>query len=92
MTEIRQSKVVRRRQLKLQTINIGVLPATSPLIGYQVAVQATSTPRQTTMIVRNRGPLIDPHWDAHPVGFEELLLAYMADSEPAVARPLRAVG
>ena len=57
-----------------------------------VVVQATSTPRQTTMIVRTRGPLIDPHWEAHPVGFEELLLAYMADSDPAVAHPLRAVG
>jgi ABC-2 type transport system ATP-binding protein len=57
-----------------------------------VVVQTISTQRQITMIVRTNGPLVDPRWDAHPVGFEELLLAYMADGEPALAHPLRAVG
>ena len=40
-------------------------------------VQATRTPRQTTLLVRLNGPVIDPAFQASDVGLEELVLAYM---------------
>jgi len=50
-------------------------------------VETTTTARQTTLVVRRRGPLLDPHWDIHPIGLEELILAYMANTtaRPSVA-------
>ncbi len=40
-------------------------------------VQATRTARQTTLLVRLNGPVIDPAFEASDVGLEELVLAYM---------------
>jgi ABC-2 type transport system ATP-binding protein len=40
-------------------------------------VQVTRTPRQTTMLVRLNGPVVDPAFQASDVGLEELVLAYM---------------
>jgi ABC-2 type transport system ATP-binding protein len=55
-------------------------------------VQATRTPRQTTMLVRLNGPVADPAFEASDVSLEELVLAYLgADAPPALA-PLTAVG
>jgi ABC-2 type transport system ATP-binding protein len=54
-------------------------------------VQATRTPRQTTLLVRGTGPLIDPAFEASDVSLEELVLAYMDASTPAYSR-LRAAG
>jgi ABC-2 type transport system ATP-binding protein len=44
----------------------------------QHVVQVSHTPRQTTMLVRTRGSVLDPHWTAAPVGLEEIVLAYMS--------------
>jgi len=41
-------------------------------------VQAVCTARQTTLLVRLNGPVIDPAWEATDVGLEELVLAYMS--------------
>ena len=60
-------------------------------------VQATRTPRQTTLLVRLNGPVIDPAFQTSDVGLEELVLAYMGqpgmeqDAGPALAH-LTAVG
>ena len=40
-------------------------------------VQAVRTPRQTTLLIRRNGPVIDPAFQATDVGLEELVLAYM---------------
>ncbi len=45
-------------------------------------VQVTRTPRQTTMLVRLNGPVIDPGWVASDVGLEELVLGYMGQDAP----------
>ena len=55
-------------------------------------VEITDTPRETTMLVRLRGPLLDPTWEVHPVGLEELILAYMSKTAPPPGRGLHAVG
>jgi ABC-2 type transport system ATP-binding protein len=40
-------------------------------------VQAVRTPRQTTLLIRGNGPVIDPAFEASDVGLEELVLGYM---------------
>jgi ABC-2 type transport system ATP-binding protein len=55
-------------------------------------VQATHTARQSTLLIRVRGPVADPAWEAADVGLEELVLAYLGqqglgqDAPPAPAR------
>ena len=44
-------------------------------------VSARLTERQAVLLVRQRGPIIDPAWTVRPVALEELVLAYM--NEPA---------
>jgi ABC-2 type transport system ATP-binding protein len=59
-------------------------------------VQVTRTARQTTMLVRLNGPVIDPAFQASDVGLEELVLAYMGehsigqDARPALAHLTKA--
>jgi ABC-2 type transport system ATP-binding protein len=44
--------------------------------------------RQSTLLVRNDGPIVDPTWAVDHVGLEELLLAYMAPGRvPAPTEP-----
>jgi ABC-2 type transport system ATP-binding protein len=53
-------------------------------------VQVTRTPRQTTLLVRLNGPVIDPAFQASDVSLEELVLAYMGqDAPPGLAHPTR---
>jgi ABC-2 type transport system ATP-binding protein len=46
-------------------------------------VQAVATARLSTMLVRLRGPVIDPAYQAEDVAFEELVLAYLGADEAA---------
>lgn len=57
----------------------------------QVAVRASHTDRQTTVLVRTTAPILDPAWAVSDVGLEDLVLAYMAGSAPALAHPRLAV-
>jgi len=55
-------------------------------------VQITRTPRQTTMLVRLNGPVIDPAFQASDVGLEELVLAYMGqygEDQPGTGQDAR---
>jgi ABC-2 type transport system ATP-binding protein len=53
-------------------------------------VQVTQTPRQTTLLVRLNGPVIDPGFEASDVSLEEVVLGYMG--APPSAEPLTTVG
>jgi ABC-2 type transport system ATP-binding protein len=58
----------------------------------QVVVRASHTDRQTTVLVRTAGPILDPTWVATDVGLEDLVLAYMASIAPTQRpTPLAAV-
>jgi ABC-2 type transport system ATP-binding protein len=47
-------------------------------------VQAVRTARQTTLLIRRNGPVIDPAFETADVGLEELVLGYMGqDAAPA---------
>ncbi len=55
-------------------------------------MQATRTPRQTTLLVRLNGPVVDPAFEASEVGLEELVLAYMGEDAPPGLAHLTTVG
>jgi ABC-2 type transport system ATP-binding protein len=41
-------------------------------------IDASHTERQTTLIVRSDGPVVDPVWTIEPTSLEDVVLAYMA--------------
>jgi ABC-2 type transport system ATP-binding protein len=53
-------------------------PATLPE-GLQV-ISASHTDRQTTLLVRTPGAVLDPAWTVSQVGLEDLVLAYMSQA------------
>jgi ABC-2 type transport system ATP-binding protein len=55
-------------------------PATLPA-GQQV-ISASHTDRQTTLLVRSTGPVLDPAWTVSEVGLEDLVLAYLQQARP----------
>jgi ABC-2 type transport system ATP-binding protein len=44
----------------------------------QQVIAASHTDRQTTVLVRHDGPILDPAWTVSELGLEDLVLAYMA--------------
>jgi ABC-2 type transport system ATP-binding protein len=43
----------------------------------QVVIEGSHADKQTTLLVRADGPILDPTWTATPVSLEDLVLAYM---------------
>jgi ABC-2 type transport system ATP-binding protein len=54
-------------------------PATLP--ANQYVVEASHTDRQSTLLVRSDGPILDPAWTIEPVSLEDLVLAYMGQGK-----------
>ena len=59
--------------------------------GFDV-VKATHTANQTRLLVRLHSHVIDPAWEVHEVGLEEVILAYMAQHDHLREPQLVAVG
>jgi ABC-2 type transport system ATP-binding protein len=55
-------------------------------------VQAVRTTRQTTLLIRRNGPVIDPAFEASDVDLEELVLGYMGQHAPSPAVHLTTIG
>jgi ABC-2 type transport system ATP-binding protein len=55
-------------------------------------VQAVRTARQTTLLIRRNGPVIDPDFEADDVGLEELVLGYMGEHAWPAPAHLTAIG
>jgi ABC-2 type transport system ATP-binding protein len=71
---------------------VGPRKDTSALERSHTVVHAVRTARQTTLLVRLDGPVLDPAYEASEVDLEELVLGYMgASATPAFAH-LTAVG
>jgi len=51
----------------------------------QVAIEASHVERQSTMLVRSDGPIIDPHWVVSAVTLDDVVLAYMRHARDGVA-------
>ena len=47
----------------------------------QYVVEASHTDRQSTLLVRSDGPVLDPAWTIEPVSLEDLVLAYMGQGK-----------
>lgn len=54
--------------------------------GVGVVVQESHTDRQSTLLVRTDGPILDPAWAVQEIGLEELVLAYLGHPD-ATALP-----
>jgi ABC-2 type transport system ATP-binding protein len=55
-------------------------------------VQAVRTPRQTTLLIRRNGPVIDPAFETADVGLEELVLGYMGQQAGSASAHLTTIG
>jgi ABC-2 type transport system ATP-binding protein len=55
-------------------------------------VQVTRTPRQTTLLVRLNGPVVDPAFKPSDVSLEELVIGYMGEDAPPALAHLTTVG
>jgi ABC-2 type transport system ATP-binding protein len=53
-------------------------------------VQAVRTARQTTLLIRRHGPVIDPAFETADVGLEEMVLAYMGQNAAPALTPAAA--
>ena len=47
-------------------------------------ISATQTQRQTRLLVRTDGPVLDPSWEQTEVGLEEVILAYMGNESAGI--------
>ncbi len=55
-------------------------------------VHATHTARQSILLIRGGGPVVDPAWDVADVGLEELVLGYLGQGAPTATAHLTTVG
>jgi ABC-2 type transport system ATP-binding protein len=55
-------------------------------------IKATQTARQTRLLARLDGPVLDPSWAVTEVGLEDIVLAYMGEDRTPAASPLAATG
>jgi ABC-2 type transport system ATP-binding protein len=53
----------------------------------QRVIAAVHAERQSTMIVRGDGPIVDPAWDVEEVSVEDIVLAYMAGGSVISEQP-----
>jgi len=68
---------------------IGPSKDTTAIERSQRVVQITRTPRQTMLLVRLNGPVIDPAFQVSDVSLEELALAYLGEEVPPAPAPAR---
>jgi ABC-2 type transport system ATP-binding protein len=59
--------------------------APGAIAGVAAIVEEYSTPRQTQLLVRADSPLTDPNWEVADVSLEEIVLAYLGQSDGATA-------
>jgi len=57
--------------------------------GVAAVVQQAHTERQSTLLVRTSGPILDPAWSVAETGLEELVLAYLGRPQATALPPPR---
>jgi ABC-2 type transport system ATP-binding protein len=60
---------------------------TSRLPGDQSVVEESHTEKQTTLLVRTDGPVLDPGWTVTPVTLEDVVLGYMRQARDGTTAP-----
>jgi ABC-2 type transport system ATP-binding protein len=71
-------------------ILVGPRKDTSAIERDHTVVQAVRTARQTTLLIRRHGPIVDPAFETADVGLEELVLAYMGQDAAPSSTPASA--
>jgi ABC-2 type transport system ATP-binding protein len=71
---------------------VGPRRSTTELERLFAVVKATQTERQSKVLARLNGPVLDPAWDVSEVGLEDIILAYMSEDQALTAGPLRVAG
>jgi ABC-2 type transport system ATP-binding protein len=54
-------------------------------------IKATQTERQTRLLVRCDGPVLDPSWEVTEVGLEDIILGYMGQGDVPIGGHLNAL-
>jgi ABC-2 type transport system ATP-binding protein len=73
-------------------ILVGPRKDTSALEKTHTVVHTVRTARQSRMLVRLSGPVIDPAYEAEDVSLEEMVLGYMGADAPSAYAHLTSVG
>jgi ABC-2 type transport system ATP-binding protein len=73
-------------------ILVGPRKDTAPIERAHRVVHTVTTARQSTLLVRLDGPVIDPAYQAEDVTLEDLVLAYMGADEASAGKHLTTVG
>ncbi len=55
-------------------------------------IKSTRTTRQTRLLARLDGPVLDPSWTVTEVGLEDIVLAYMGEANTLAASTLTTIG
>jgi ABC-2 type transport system ATP-binding protein len=56
------------------------------LPGDQYVIEESHTDRQSTLLVRHEGPILDPSWTVEDLDLEDLVLAYMGQAAASTRR------
>ena len=73
--------------LRTHHVLVGPRRADRSVGGVGSVIQETHTERQTTLLVRTQGPILDPDWSVQEVGLEELVLAYLGEPNATALPP-----
>ena len=71
---------------------VGPRKDTAPIERAHQVVHTVTTARQSTLLVRLNGPVIDPAYQAEDVTLEEMVLGYMGADEAPAGKQLTTVG
>ncbi len=78
--------------LAAHRVLVGPRRSTAELERLFSVVKATQTERQSRVLARLDGPVLDPAWEVSEVGLEDIILAYMAQDESLTAGSLSIAG
>jgi len=63
-------------------ILVGPRKDTTAIARTHAIIREDTTPRQTTLLIRGSGPVIDPAWAVEEPNLEEIVLGYMSQDDP----------
>jgi ABC-2 type transport system ATP-binding protein len=78
--------------LSTHRVLVGARRSTADLERLFNVVKATQTERQSRVLARLDGPVLDPAWEVSEVGLEDTILAYMSQDEALAAGSLSIAG
>jgi len=71
---------------------VGPRKDTTAIERAHTVLHATQTPRQSTLVIKRGGPVVDPAYQAEDISLEDLVLAYMGAAAPAAYARLSTAG